>query len=291
MDISWAERLDLFRYAIGAALAAGLVCPLIGALLWLRRTSFYGITLPQFAAAGVVFGFVMLPWWIEFIGLGGRTLDEALSEIHGVMNYLLLWAAAFSLGGLLVLVALGRRGKGSEIGRVAAAFAIANAATYVFGRMSPVGSSHVEELLHGEILGVGLHECETLLVVLGLVLAALVLWRRELVLVSFDREFALVLGKRALRLELLIHLLCAVTVAAGTMMLGPTILFGLLVLPPLAARPFTRSMPAFLGLSSLLGVLAVVGGVALAFQADLPFGASVVAVAALELVPGWLRGR
>jgi ABC-type Mn2+/Zn2+ transport system permease subunit len=286
MDVTWLERLDLFRHAIAAALVAGLACPLVGAFLWLRRTSFYGITLPQFAAAGVVFGFALLPWWIDVIGLGELTLDQALSEVHAVMNYLLLWAATFSLGGLLALVALGRRGRGSEIGRVAAAFAIANAATYLFGRLSPVGQSHVEELLHGEVLGVGLHELETIALVLGLVLGLLWLFRRELVLVSFDREFAQVLGKRTLALELLLHVLCAATVATGTMILGPTMLFGLLVLPPMAARAFTRSMQAYLGLSALLGVLAVCGGIMLSFEADMPFGASVVAVAFLELLPG-----
>ena len=57
-EVSWGDRLDLFRWAILAALTAGMVCPLIGALLLVRRTSFYGITLPQFATAGVVFGFV-----------------------------------------------------------------------------------------------------------------------------------------------------------------------------------------------------------------------------------------
>ena len=39
-------------------LLAGLVCPLVGCFLMLRRTSFYGIALPQFAAAGVACGFV-----------------------------------------------------------------------------------------------------------------------------------------------------------------------------------------------------------------------------------------
>jgi ABC-type Mn2+/Zn2+ transport system permease subunit len=261
----------------------------VGALLWLRRTSFYGITLPQFSAAGVVLGYVLLPWWITTIGLGGLTLDEALADPHAVMNYLLLWAALACLGGLCVLVVLGRGGRGSEIGRVAAAFAVANAATYVFGRLSPVGQSHVEELLHGEVLGVGLHECETIVAVLALVLAVLLLFRRELVLVSFDREFALVLGKHALALETVLHLACTLTVAVGTIILGPTMLFGLLVLPPLAARPFARSMRSYLALAAGAGVAAVWLGVVLSFEADLPLGASVVVAAVATLLPGALR--
>ena len=259
---------------------------MVGAFLWLRRTSFYGITLPQFSAAGVVLGYVLLPWWITTVGLGGLTLEEALDDPHAVVNYLLLWASLACLFGLAVLVWLGRSGRGSETGRVAAAFAIATAATYVFGRLSPVGQSHVEQLLHGEVLGVGFHECETIVGVLLFVSAVLFYFRHELVLVSFDREFALVTGRRALALEAVLHLLCTLTVAAGTIILGPTMLFGLLVLPALAARPFARSMTAFFSLSMLSGTAAVLLGVLLSFEADLPLGASVVAASAATLLPG-----
>jgi len=285
-DVSWAERLALFRYALLAAGVAGLVCPLVGAVLWLRRTSFHGITLPQFSAAGVVLGYACLPWWIATLGLGGLSLEEALGDPHAVLNYLLLWAALACLLGLGLLVWLGRTGRGSEAGRVAAAFAIANAATYLFGRLSPVGSSHVSELLQGEILGVGLHEFETLAGVLLVVLLVFLWLRRQLVLVSFDREFARVLGLHTTRIEVVLQLACTATVAVGTMILGPTVLFGLIVLPALAARPLARSMERFFLLSSAAGLLAVVLGVALSFQLDLPLGASVVAGAAFLLLPG-----
>jgi len=284
MDISWADRLVLFGPALSAALLAGLVCPLVGSLLYLRRTSFYGITLPQFASAGVVFGFVVLPWWIVHVGLGALTIDVALSDSHAAMNFHIVWASLFTFGGLLALVWLGRRG-GSEVGRVAAAFALANAATFVFGRISPIGRSFVDELLQGEILGVGLHELETVAVVFGAVLVLLCLFRRDLLVTSFDREFALVLGKRVLLFETLLNVLTGATIAVGTITLGPTILFGLLVVPPLAARAWARSMSAYWLLAPVFGVLAVVGGVVASFELDLPLGAAVVGAAGLLLVP------
>ena len=290
MDISWFDRIDLFRNALLAALLAGAVCPLLGAFLHVRRTSFYGITLPQFASAGVVFGFVILPWWIANVGLGDLALERALSDTHAAMNFHLAWASIFTFGGLLALVWLGRRG-GSEIGRVAAAFALANAATYLFGRMSPVGRNYVDDLLQGEILGVGLHELETLAGAYLLVLLALVWLRRDLMLASFDREFALVSGARVLSLETTLNLLTGLTVAVGTITLGPTLLFGLLVVPPLAARTWSRSLGGFLLLAPLLGLAAVAGGIVAAFELDLPLGAAIVGVAGLELVPGALLRR
>lgn len=283
-EISWAERLELFQLPIAAALVAGLVCPLLGCLLYVRRTSFYGLALPQFATAGVVCGFALLPWWVERIGLGGVDVDTALSDMHAAINYHFAWAAAFTFAGLLALVALGRRG-GSESGRVAAAFAIASAATLLFARASAIGKAWVEQLLAGEITGIGVHELETLCTAFGLALLALVVFHRDLLLVSYDRESARVLGVRVVAFEALLNLLTGVMVAVGTITIGPLLLFGLLVLPSIAARSWARSMTSFLVLSSVFGVAAALAGVLCALQFDLPIGAAVVAVAALELLP------
>ncbi|MDZ4772985.1 MAG: iron chelate uptake ABC transporter family permease subunit [Planctomycetota bacterium] len=285
-DVSWIERISLFRWALSAALIAGIVCPIAGVFLLVRRTSFQGIALPQFATAGVVFGFAILPWWIEHIGLGDLTAESALSDTHAAMNYHFAWAAVFTFVGLAALVWTGRRNLGSEIGRTAAAFAIANAATYLFGRLSPIGKGHADQLLTGEVLGVGLHEFETLAVVLGLSLLIFVWFQRDLLLVSFDRETARVLGKHVTAFEGLLNVVVGLTVSVGTMTLGPTMLFGLLVLPPLAARRFASSMTNFFLLSSGIGVLAVVLGVVISFELDFPLGPSIVAAAALALLPG-----
>ncbi|MCY3000298.1 MAG: metal ABC transporter permease [Planctomycetota bacterium] len=289
--VSWSERLSLFRWAIAAALVAGAVYPLLGTFLHVRRTSFYGIALPQFATAGMVCGFAVLPWWIETIGLAGLDLSAATSDSHAAMNYHLAWAALFTFGGLALLLWLGQRGGGSEVGRVAAAFAIASAATVLFGRVSPVGKGFVDELVAGELLGVGVHEFETIAVVLGL--SALVFWlfHRDLLLASYDRETALVLGKRVLAFEGLLVLVTGAMVSVGAMALGPILLFGMLVLPPIAARAWARSMTGYLLLSSAFGVAAALVGIVASFELDLPMGAAIAACAALLALPGALFGR
>lgn len=288
--VDWSTRLELFRFAIAAALLAGLVCPWVGCFLFIRRTSFHGITLPLFATVGVMFGFVVLPAWSEHFGLGGMSVEEALGDSHAAIHYHFAWATIFTLGGLAILVAAGRRG-GTEIGRVAAAFAIAHAATILLGRFSPMGRGFVDGLLQGEILGVGVHEFEVLAAVLGPVALVLLVFHRDFVLVSYDRETAQVLGKRVLRHEAALHGVTAATVAVGSMILGPTLLFGLLVLPPLAARPFARSMGELFALSAAAGAAATVLGCVFAFELDLPLGAGIVGAAALLLVPGRFARR
>ena len=48
----------LFPALVGTMIM-GLVCPLVGSFLVLRRTVFLGLTLPEIAAAGVAFTFLM----------------------------------------------------------------------------------------------------------------------------------------------------------------------------------------------------------------------------------------
>lgn len=291
-DVGWIDRLSLFRWSLSAAFAAGVACPIAGVFLFVRRTSFQGIALPQCATAGVVFGFAILPWWVANIGLGDLAIEAALSDTHAAMNYHFAWAALFTLVGLALLVLTSRRQVGSEIGRVAALFALANAATYLFGRLSPIGKGHADELLSGEVLGIGPHEFETLAIVLGASLAVLLWFRHDFVLASFDREMAFVLGKRVGRLELALNVVIGLVVAVGTMTLGPTMLFGLLVLPPFAARRWARSMTHFFVLAGAIGIAAVLLGTVASFEFDLPLGPSISAAAGLALLPGVLfKGR
>jgi len=285
------EILELFGLAIAAALVAGAIVPWVGAFLFLRRTSFYGLALPQFAAAGVAAGFAAMPWWIAHVGIGGLALQEALADTHSAMNYHLAWAALFTFGGLGALVFLGRRGGGSEVARVAAGFALASAATILFAHRSPVGEIFVDDLLRGEILAVGIHELETLCAALGITLGAFLLYQRDFLIVSYDRETARVLGKPVWAFELALALVTGLCVSAGVLTVGPVVLFGLLVLPPIAVRPFARSLGSLLALSSLFGVASCLLGIWGSFHWDLPLGPCVVLAGGAGCLPARLVRR
>ncbi len=279
--------LELFGLSIAAALIAGLVVPWIGSYLYLRRTSFYGLALPQLAATGVACGFAVMPWWMEHVGINDLELAAALEDTHAAMNYHLGWASLFTMGGLAIMLLIGRK-SGSEVAHVAGAFVIASAATVLFAHASPMGEIFVHELLRGEILAVGRHELETLAGILGISFVILLWLQNDFILVSYDRETAQVLGKRVQAFEAGLALIVAASVAAGTMTVGPVVLFGLLVLPPIASRPFARSIPHFLWLASAFGLLGTSLGIWASFQWDMPLGPCVVLSCAVCTLPGWI---
>ena len=298
MDASFLDLVRLFPLQVAAAALSGAICPLVGCLLLVRRTSFYGIVLPQFGAAGVALGYALLPWWIAHVGIGELDLVTALESPHEIAPYLLGWAALASFGALFAL-ALPGAARGGEHGRVAAGFAIGSAATLLIALYSPTGATYVEALLHGEVLGIGPGDFVALATVLGLVLALFLWFQRDLLLVSFDAETARVLGKSTRGFELVFAVLVGGTVSVSILTIGPVVLFGLLVVPPLAARRMARSMRAFYLWASVLGLGAAGLGTYISFHPalDWPLGPSVVAASAGELllatllVGGWERAR
>jgi ABC-type Mn2+/Zn2+ transport system permease subunit len=249
----------LFPALLGTAIM-GLVCPLIGSFLVLRRTVFLGLTLPQIAAAGVSFTFWLeqsgfLPEW----GQGERSIGMVGSLV-------------FTFLGMGLLGYLEQRGKGLAEGRLAAAYALAGGLTILFIVFNPAGQIEVLNLLKGEVIALSQGELRLLAVVFGAVLAAILAFHREFLLISFDRDLAFLLKGRQVIWDVLLYLLAGLIIAFGVILAGPLLIFGFLVLPALAARPLVNRMSSFLILSSVLGLIMAVFGFYSSVRLDLPLG-------------------
>jgi ABC-type Mn2+/Zn2+ transport system permease subunit len=255
----------LFSALLGTTIL-GLVCPLIGSYLILRRTVFLGLTLPQIAAAGVSFTF-----WLQQSGFLPQWQD-------GERGIGMIGSLAFTFLGMGLLGYLEQRGKGPAEGRLAAAYAFAGALTILFIVFNPAGQIEVLNLLKGEVIALSRAELQLLAMVFGLVLLGMLLFRREFLLTSFDRDLAFLLKGRQIIWDVLLYLLAGVSIAFGVIMAGPLLLFGFLVLPALAARPLVNSMSSFLWLSSVLGLIMAVFGFYSSVRLDLPLGPTDVAL-------------
>jgi ABC-type Mn2+/Zn2+ transport system permease subunit len=249
----------LFPALLGTAIL-GLVCPLIGSYLILRRTVFLGLTLPQIAAAGVSFTF-----WLQQTGF----LPQWQQGERGIG---MIGSLLFTFLGMGLLGYLEQRRKGIAEGRLAAAYALAGALTILFIVFNPAGQIEVLNLLKGEVIALSKGELRLLATVFGLVLVGMLLFRREFLLTSFDRDLAFLLKGRQIIWDVLLYLLAGVSIAFGVIMAGPLLLFGFLVLPALAARPLVNNMSSFLWLSSLLGLAMAVFGFYSSVRLDLPLG-------------------
>lgn len=255
----------LFPALVGT-LIMGFVCPLIGSYLVLRRTIFLGLTLPEIAAAGVSFTF-----WLQQTGI----LPEFA---QGERSIGMIGSLLFTFLGMGLLGYLEQRGKGLAEGRLAAAYAFAGAVTILFMVFNPAGQIDVLNLLKGEVIALSRGELKLLAVVFGLVSIVMLIYRREFLLISFDRDLAFLLKGRQMIWDILLYLLAGIVIALGVIMAGPLLIFGFLVLPALAARPLVSRMSSFLLLSSILGLVMAFVGFYSSVRLDLPLGPTDVAL-------------
>jgi ABC-type Mn2+/Zn2+ transport system permease subunit len=242
---------------------------------------FLGVALPQLSAAGIAFSFLV---YRTAVGV----------HEHGAVSERLLAMAGsfgFTLVGLLVLAAFERQGRETVEARIGVTYAMAASATLLFLAADPWGEAQMVNLLKGDILATTGTSLGVLVGVLGAVVLVLLLFRKEFLLVSFDRDLATVFGKRPSLWDTMLYLAIGVTISLGTMTAGPLVTFGFLVVPPLAARRLTRRMLSFSITAALIGAAAAFIGFYCAYRFDVPLGPAQVAVACLALLATGLARR
>ncbi len=263
----------LLHHAVYGSLAVGFVCPLVGVYFLLRRLVFWGVALPQVSAAGIAFVFMLA-------GFGWSPLSEK--------RLALLGALVFTVAAVLALAALERRTQASSEGRVGALYALAGAATILFVAFNAAGETEMMSLLKGEIVSISERDFHVMLDLFGAACVLLLLFQREFLLVSYDRDLAVTLGRSALGWDALLYLIIALTISLGVMTVGPLVIFGYLVLPPMAALPWARGMMPLSLLASALGGVSAFAGFWLSYRYDLPLGPLVVATAGAILALSYL---
>ncbi|HEX7859531.1 MAG TPA: metal ABC transporter permease [Verrucomicrobiae bacterium] len=257
----------LLRNSVYIGILIGLVCPLVGIFLVVRRLIFMGVALPQVSSCGIAFAFALHSWkWIPHL--------EESSE-HGLA---LAGASLFTLATLVVLSMLERKGRGSTEGRIGTVYVLAGAWSILLLLKNPFGEHGLLERLQGKIIAVSNFDLGLTAVIFFVVVICLILFQKELLLVSYDREMALSLGKRAWGWDGLLFVIIGLVISLAVLSVGPAVTFGFLILPPLIVRKFARTMRQFCLSASLLGGLSSVLGFWIAYEYDLPVGPTDIAL-------------
>jgi len=261
------EIFSLFRNSLCISLLVGLVCPLVGVFLVLRRLIFLGVALPQVSSCGIAAAFAL------------HTL-HIIPHLEGSTEHSLAFmgSSVFTLGAIAALSALERRGGGLVDGRIGTAYVLAGAWSILLLVKNPHGEHGLLERLKGEIIAVSNADLALTGITFGVVTAVLLVFRKELLLVSFDREMALTLRKNVRVWDLVLFGAIGLTVSMSVLSVGPLVTFGFLLIPPLMAHLLAKTMWQFMLLASAIGVAAAFIGFILAYRWDLPVGPTDVAL-------------
>jgi ABC-type Mn2+/Zn2+ transport system permease subunit len=256
----------LLRNSMYASILIGFACPLVGVYMVLRRLLLLGIALPQISSTGVGVA-LSLPLWLNL-----QISEHASHTALGEHILAFVGSTVFSLVAILILTWLEQRGRGWPEARLSTTYVVAGALSILLLTVNRFGDAASLDLLKGEISSISNFDLVSTAISLAAVLLVLGLFHNELLLVSFDRTLAMILGKKVIFWDAVMYLLIGLTVSVAVLSVGPLITFGFLLLPPLTVRLFAQTMRQFAIMASVVGGVTSSIGFYVAFTWDLPIG-------------------
>lgn len=252
---------ELFRDPILAGMAAGCVLGLLSVFVLLRRMVFVTAALTQSAGLGVALSFY-----------ADIHLALAVSPVLGAVGAALLAAVLLSPSP--------ERLRMSRDSVLALVWLVGSGGAVLVGDRISQEAHDISAILFGTAVLVRPMDLWLVTGVGALVLFLTALLRRLWVFGGFDADGARVQGVPVGLLDLVFVLLLTLQVSVCTRAIGALPVFAFSVLPGMAALLVARRLDLILLLAGLGGALSGLLGYLLAFFAELPVGASQMAVAA-----------
>lgn len=267
------DAVLLFRDALYGSLLIALACSVIGVYVVLRRIVFVGAALAELSSAGIA-----LALWLTGMGWANVLTGHPL-----VMSLLV------TIGGVLFF-ALGSSGARSPIppdATIGVTYAVAGAVGILLVSKAAGGEAH-DIFLSGNILGITRADTLVLLAVAVPVLLMHLVFYKEFLFVSFDREMARTLGYRVSRWNLFLYLTLGLVIAFAMQFAGVMLVFNFLVLPAVTGLLLSRSMAGAFTISVLSALIAAVVGFVVSVPYDLPSSPTIIVVSGLLTLAAWL---
>ena len=261
----------LFKDALYGALLIALACSVLGVYVVLRRIVFVGAALAQISSAGIA-----LALWMAGRGWGGELTHHPVA-----------FALIFALGGALFF-SFGHTPRAGvpPDATIGVTYAVAAAVGILLIAKAATGEAH-DIFLQGNILGITRLDTLVLLGIAVPVLAVHVLFYKEFLFVSFDRETARTLGYRVGMWNLFLYFTLGLVIAFAMQFAGVMLVFNFLVLPAVTGLLLARSMTGIFVVAIAAALGAALIGFTLSVPFDLPSGPAIIAASGLIAGVAW----
>jgi zinc transport system permease protein len=261
---------EIWEVPLAASIVAGALLGFLGVYVVLRRTVFVSAALTQLSTLGLVATLLVE----EQVHIETEHAGEQLAV-----------AMAFSIAGALLLGAFRARRLPAEAS-VGGAW-VAASALVVLGSSRLVHAAHdLGGMVFGNAVAVSPGELATLAIVAALCTGAHAAFAKEIAFASFDAETARAVGVRVRLWDAVLFVTLGVAIPPAARALGALPVFAFLTLPAAGALLLRVGFRPAFALAASFGVLAAASGYVLSWLWETPTGATMVAIAALLVVPG-----
>lgn len=273
--ISGLLQYEFLQNAFLTGMIIGVIAPLLGVFIVVRRLSLIADALSHVTLAGIAASLLLEKKFMIFSGLNP-----------------LYMGMAFSVGGSLFIEKLRTVYKHYQELAIPIILSGGIGLGVIFISLADGFNTDLFSYLFGSVSAVSRTDLWTILIISILVIALVVLLYKELFLLSFDEEYARATGIAAKTLHFIFIIMVALVIAASMRIVGILLVSSLMTLPVAASIRFAKGFKQTIFFSILFGEVSVLGGLFLSYYLDLAPGGTIVMIAVLILVLAiWLKKR
>jgi zinc transport system permease protein len=247
-------QYEFIRNAVFTALLASVACGIIGVYVVVNRIVFLSDGISHAAFGGIGLGY--------FLGL---------NPIYAAITF----AIAVAVGVGATSKKLGAR-EDTVIGVI---WALGMAVGIIFVKLTPGYVPDLFSYLFGNILTVPRSDLIVMLVLDLILVLTVALLFKELLAISFDREFAQTLRLPVNLIYYILLTLVALTVVMLIRVVGVILVMALLTIPAAVSEIFTKRLVHMMFGAAALSLLFTLLGLWLSYLTNLPSGATIVLLA------------
>jgi zinc transport system permease protein len=263
-------REDFMLRALLSGLMLGILAPLIGSIVVVRRLSFIADTLGHFSLVGIsvsLFLSVTLP----------RSLAVIFSENPQYLGIL------FSVIGGLLIELFRRYYKSYKEISMPIVISLGTALSAIFLSVSGKTGA-LYNYMFGSILTVSWYYVILIAITLGIVGLLFTLFGRQIIAVSFDENNAKFMGVNRGLFQLIFIVMLSIVVSVLLESAGVLLISSMMIIPVAAAMKVGWSYRSTTGIAIVFSELSVFFGLWASYSIHLPSGAAIVAINIFILV-------
>ncbi|PXW91424.1 zinc transport system permease protein [Streptohalobacillus salinus] len=253
-------EFEFLRTTFYTGLIIGLIAPLLGTFVVVRRLALIADGLSHVTLAGIAFGLFM----DKKYGLATLTpfTTGTIFSVFGALLIEKLRTVYKSYQDLAIPIILSG-GVGLSVIFIALADGLNNDLySYLFGSVSAVSRT----------------DFNTIRIIAVVVLTLMIVFYKELFMLSFDEEHAEVSGIHAKRIHLLFILLTALVISASIRIVGVLLVSALMTLPVAASIRIAKGFKQTIIYSIIFGEASVIFGIISGYYLEIPPGGTIVMV-------------
>lgn len=260
-------KFEFLQNAFLAGILIGIIAPLLGVFIVVRRQALIADALSHITLAGIAASLLMgkyITVWQNvnpvYMGMGFSAVGSLfIEQLRKVYKHFEELAIPITLSG------------GIGLG-------------VVFISLADGFNSDLFNYLFGSVIAISRIDLYTVAAITVIVIIVVVVLYKELFFLSFDEEHAIVSGIKGKWIQVVFILIVAFVIAVSMQIVGVLLVSALMTLPVAASIRVAKGFKQTIFLSIIFGETSVLGGLISAYYLDIAPGGTIVLLAALILV-------